>query len=60
VKGARRTVCELRYHGEYGVEPQFLEDGELAFSRRFSTKAQAVQWAELERDVMCHDGWTRL
>jgi hypothetical protein len=31
VKGTRRTVCELRYHGEYGVEAQFLDDGELPF-----------------------------
>jgi hypothetical protein len=44
VKDHRRTICELRYHGEYGVEAQFLETGELAFSRRFDT-AQAVQWA---------------
>ena len=28
-KGHRRTECELRYHGEYGVEAQFLDDGEF-------------------------------
>jgi hypothetical protein len=38
-KGTRRTVCELRYHGEYGVEARFLDDGELAFSRRFDARA---------------------
>jgi hypothetical protein len=41
--------CELRYHGEYGVEAQSLNRGELFYSRRFDLRAQAVQWAELER-----------
>ncbi len=50
-KGARVISCELRYHGEFGVEAQFLEDGELFYSRRFDTRAQAVQWAELEREA---------
>jgi hypothetical protein len=42
-KGTRRAVCELRYHGEYGVEVQFLDDGELSCDRRFNTKAEAVE-----------------
>src|ERR1700741_5090223 len=42
--------CELRYHGEYGVEAQFFQNGELLIGRRFDTKSLAVQWAELERE----------
>jgi hypothetical protein len=50
-RGSRLICCELRYHGEFGVEAQFLKDGELFFSRRFDTRAQAVQWAEIERET---------
>jgi hypothetical protein len=50
-KGDHMIACELLYHGEYGVEAQFLRDGEWFSGRRFDTRAQAVQWAELERTV---------
>jgi hypothetical protein len=50
-RGSRLISCELRHHGEFGVEAQFLKDGELFFSRRFDTRAQAVQWAEIERET---------
>jgi hypothetical protein len=42
--------CELRYFGEWGVEAQFFKNGDLLIARRFDTKAQAVQWAEVERE----------
>ena len=47
-------TCELRFHGEsYGWEAQFLERGELLYSRgAFMTRALAVQWAEEERKAM--------
>ena len=46
-------TCELRFHGEsYGWEAMFLDRGELWYSRRFDTKALAVQWAALERAAM--------
>ena len=48
-KDHRAFSCELRYHGEYGVEAVFLEDGALFYSHRFPTKAEAVLWAEIER-----------
>lgn len=47
-----RISCVLRNHGKWGVEAQFLERGELFFSRRFDTRALAVQWAQLERQDM--------
>ena len=41
--------CDLRYHGDYwGVEAKFFKNRGLLIGRRFDTKAQAVQWAELE------------
>jgi hypothetical protein len=49
--------CELRYHGEWGVEAQILRDGDLLVGRRFDTKALAMQSAELERqDLEKGDG----
>jgi len=40
--------CELRFNGEsYGWEVQFLERGELFYSRgAFVFRAAAVRWAE--------------
>jgi hypothetical protein len=42
-------TCELRYHGEYGVEAQILRAGELVTGWRWPTRALAVRWAEAER-----------
>ena len=49
--------CELRFHGEsYGWEAQFLESGELLYSRgAFMTRALAVQWAEVSARRTKHD-----
>jgi hypothetical protein len=58
LKGTRVAECELRYHGEYGVEAQFYRDGEFFSSRRFDLKAEALQWAQLERQELERDGWT--
>ena len=41
--------CELLDHGQWGVEAQFFIRGEFVMSRRFDTRALAVQWAEAER-----------
>jgi hypothetical protein len=49
--------CELRGHGEYGWETQFLEQGELVFGRRFDLRPQALQWTDLERRELDRDGW---
>jgi hypothetical protein len=51
--------CELRFHGEsFGWETQFLERGELFFSRSaFVTRAAAVRWAEEMRRAMESETW---
>ena len=41
--------CELRDHGQWGIEAQLFRAGEFVASARFDTRAQAVQWAEIER-----------
>jgi hypothetical protein len=49
--------CEIRSHGEFGVEVQFFSNDEFSYSRRFDAKAQAAQWAELERDAHIGKGY---
>ena len=44
VRDRRVYACELRYHGEWGVEAQILDNGELYCARRFDTRALAAQW----------------
>jgi len=56
-----RYRCELRDHGEpYGVEAQFLKNGQFFYSRRFDARMHvtrtprelAIAWAEAERQAM--------
>jgi hypothetical protein len=56
-RGPDGIVCERRDHGPYGVEAQFLENGQLWYSRSFAggldptrtPRELAIQWAaELE------------
>ena len=42
--------CELKYHGEFGVEAQIFEDGWLLVGRRFDMRQLAVNWAMLEKE----------
>jgi hypothetical protein len=52
-----RWLCELRDHGEYGVEAQFFQNEEFIVGRRFDRRMDptrpprelAMQWAEQER-----------
>jgi hypothetical protein len=45
--------CELRDHGPYGVEAQFLEaDGFRFYAQLFPTRELAVQWAHEERKLI--------
>jgi hypothetical protein len=65
VIGHDRYRCELRDHGErYGVEAQFLLNGDLERARTFATwmgltltpREHAVQWAEQEREALERGG----
>lgn len=58
--GGDRFRCELRDHGEFGIEAQFYRNGEFWISRRFddrvdptrTPRALAIAWAEEERRAM--------
>ena len=52
LRGHDRFHCELRNHGEYGIEAQFFQNDELFVSRRCDTRVQAVEWATRERVVI--------
>jgi hypothetical protein len=51
--------CELRDHGEFGVEAQFLLNGHLHIARTFPLREPAVRWAEEERKHRIRSGVTR-
>jgi hypothetical protein len=42
-KDGHTISCVLTHHARYGVEAQFLCDGDLRIGRRFDTKELAVQ-----------------
>lgn len=45
--------CDLRYLRDFwGVEAQFLLNGDVLIARRFETRALAVQWAKLECEYL--------
>jgi hypothetical protein len=48
-KGHDIYACELKYHGECGVEAQIFKNAELLVGYRHQTRALAVQWVEQER-----------
>ena len=58
--GADRYRCELRDHGDYGIEAQFFRNEEFRYSRRFDARLDptrtprelAIQWAEEERRAL--------
>ena len=60
VRDHSRWLCELRDHGEYGVEAQFLKNEELfmvhTFNQRLdpmrTPREMAITWAEEQRKVI--------
>jgi hypothetical protein len=56
-KNGKQVDAELRGHGEYGWECQFFYDGELAYGRRWVTRADALAEAEKKRLELERDGW---
>jgi hypothetical protein len=52
LQGNPTIVCELRYHGEFGVEAFFVDGTDRFYSRMFQTRALAIQWAEIEKEYI--------
>ena len=53
----RQVDAELRGHGEWGWECQFLYAGELAYGRRWMTRAEALAEADEKRRELEQKGW---
>ena len=49
--------AELRDHGDAGVQIQFFVNGELAYGRRWPTRALALSEAAGKRAELERDGW---
>jgi hypothetical protein len=45
-KEGRQLACELRDEGAFGVDVQVSRDGELLYSRRWPTRALALEKAD--------------
>ena len=50
IKGPDTYACELLDDGVWGVEAQIYHNHAFLYSRRFDTRALAVEWACLELD----------
>jgi hypothetical protein len=48
----RTYACELRCHGEWGVEAQILKDGDLLVAYRLDTRRLATRWADETRTLI--------
>jgi len=48
--GTDHYHCELRDHGNLGIQGQLVKNGESIRSRGFVSRAEATSWAITERD----------
>ena len=56
-KNGKQVDAELRGHGEYGWECQFLHDREVVYGRRWDLREQAIAEANSERQRLERAGW---
>lgn len=54
--GQDRFCCELRDYAPYGIEAQVFQNEKFLHSRRFNTRALAVEWAEDQRTIIERGG----
>lgn len=57
-KNGKRIDAELMFHAEYGVEIQFLYEGVMAYGRRWTLRAQAIQEANDKLAELTAEGWS--
>ena len=56
-KGEKRIDAELLFHAEHDVEIQFLHERVMAYGRRWSLRAQAIEEASAKRAELEGHGW---
>ena len=55
-KDGRQLDCELRDHGEWGVEVQMYRDREFLYGRRWATRALALEEADEQKARYLREG----
>lgn len=48
------------FHAEHGVEIQFLHEAVMAYGRRWTLRAQAIEEASAKRAELEAQGWVAL
>ena len=56
-KNGKRIDAELLFHAEHGLEIQFLHEGVMAYGRRWTLRAQAVDEAATKRAELERAAW---
>ena len=56
-KSGKRVDDELLFHDEQAVEIQFLHEGVMAYGRRWTLRASAVEEAATKRVALELQGW---
>jgi hypothetical protein len=56
-KGGRHIDAQLLFHHDAGVEIQFLFDGVMAYARRCTHRADAVEEAGAQHARLTNEGW---
>jgi hypothetical protein len=56
-EAGKRIDEELLFHAEYGVEIQFLHEAVMAYGRRWTLRAQAIEEANAKRAEFEGQGW---
>ena len=59
-KNDKRVDAELLFHAEHGVEIQFLHEAVMAYGRRWTLRAQAIEEARAKRAELEGHGWVAL
>jgi hypothetical protein len=55
-KDGRQLDCELRDHGEWGVEVQVYREREFLYGRRWATRALALEGADEQKARHLREG----
>ena len=58
-KNGKQVDGELRGHGEWGCECQFLYDGDFVYGRCWTMRADALSEADEKRQELERKGWRR-
>jgi hypothetical protein len=59
-KNGKQVDAELLSQGEYGWDCRFLYNGDFAYSRRWTMRADAIAESEEKRKELAGSGWEQV